>query len=136
MKEKALLLRRGSGYYMSKIKHAALHEEMSKLYDKYITKEMLVMLNNKHTTQTNEAMNNSVCAYAPKGRTYSSTTSLDCRVAIAGCVQIMGYKSLWKRLFPFFNLPLDATFAKELTKRDKRKADQSARMKRNEYKAK
>jgi len=47
-------------------------------------KGMLLQLNHPYSAQSNEAMNTSVAALAPKGKHYSSTESLRTRVGIAG----------------------------------------------------
>ena len=61
---------------------------MSLAYNQYCNPAMLAQLCHPWSTQKNKAMNNSVNAYATKGKTYSLTTSLDTRVAIAAATQI------------------------------------------------
>ena len=43
---------------------------------RFMTKDMLIMLQHDWSTQMNEAMNTSVSSYANKNRTYSKTCSL------------------------------------------------------------
>ena len=106
-KEKDLLERNAKGYYRCKVKHAKLYEEISTAYAPYITKPMLLQLSHGWSTQKNEAMNTSVASYAPKHKHYSTTTSLDTRVAISGGVQVLGYHTFWSRIFHQFGLVPD-----------------------------
>ena len=120
-RELALMERNEKGYYRSKVKHAQLYGEMSLAYQPYITKPMLRQLQHPWSTQKNEAMNQSVASYAPKGKTYSLTNSLDTRVAIAGCVQILGYLEFWSLVFAAFDIELDDNLRKHLRNRDSAK---------------
>ena len=70
-------------------------------------------------------MNQSVAAYAPKGRTYSLTSSLDTCVAIAGGTQIVGYLSFWERVFEALDLDMDDNLRKHLKSKDKHKKKKS-----------
>ena len=65
------------------------------------------MLAHPFSTQTNEAMNKSVSAFAPKGKTFSKTESLDARVAIAAGCQILGYEHFWEQIFEEFGIVMD-----------------------------
>ena len=87
-RERSIIERNENGYYRCKNKHQKLYRQLSIAYAPYITKEMLSMLNHNFDTQKNEALNNSVAAYAPKSKTYSMTSSLECRVGLAAGVQI------------------------------------------------
>jgi hypothetical protein len=66
-------------------------------------------------------MNQAVSAFAPKGRTYSLTASLDCRVALAAGTQIVGYEVLWKLIFAAFHLDFDEGIASYLRQMDEKK---------------
>ena len=72
----------------------------------------------RHTK--NEAMNHSVAAYAPKGKTYCLTPSLTTRVAIAAGVANVGKKVFWERAFKEFNIPFDTNLSDCLKAHDKR----------------
>ena len=91
---------------------------MTLAYNAYNTIDMLKQLCHAWSTQKNEAMNNSVNAYAQKGKTYSLTTSLDTRVAIAAATQVLGYHSFWKRIFKAFSIELDGNLSAQLKARD------------------
>ena len=52
-------------------------------------------------------MNTSVASYAPKGKTYSLTNSLLCRVSIAAGVSNLGYERFWKDIASSFDIELD-----------------------------
>ena len=84
----------------------------------YITEEVLLQLAHPWHTQKNEAMNQTVSAFAPKGRAYSLTASLDCRVALAAGTQIVGYEALWKLIFAAFHLDFDEDITSYLRQMD------------------
>ena len=125
--EAALVQRNQRGYYRSKITHAQLYKDMTLAYQPYIEEEMLKQLQHSFSTQRNEAMNQSVASYAPKGKTYSLTDSLDTRVCIAGGIQIHGYAGLWSKIFGAFQIELDDNLRKHLESRDGTKAYKSLR---------
>ena len=120
-REAALMERNEKGYYHSKIDHADLYREISAAYQPYITEDMLSQLQHTWSTQGNEAMNQSVSAFAPKGKTYSLMTSLDTRVAIAGGIQIVGYKTFWELVFHAMDIDMDDNLRKHLANKDKHK---------------
>eukprot|EP00555_Chaetoceros_dichaeta_P003533 CAMPEP_0198250104 /NCGR_PEP_ID=MMETSP1447-20131203/1415_1 /TAXON_ID=420782 /ORGANISM="Chaetoceros dichaeta, Strain CCMP1751" /LENGTH=74 /DNA_ID=CAMNT_0043934883 /DNA_START=147 /DNA_END=368 /DNA_ORIENTATION=- len=64
-------------------------------YQKYITPEMLVMLQHEFSTQKNESLNHSVATLAAKGKDYSKSSSLQTRVMLTGAAQIVGRYQLW-----------------------------------------
>ena len=108
-------------YYRSKIEHADLYRDISAAYQPYITKDMLSQLRHTWSTQTNEAMNQSVAAYAPKGKTFSLTSSLDTCVAIAAGIQVLGYLQFWELIFGTLDVHMDANLRKHLQSKDKHK---------------
>ena len=95
---------------------------MTLAYQPYIKEEMLAQLQHSFSTQQNEAMNQSVASYAPKGKTYSLTDSLDTHVCIAGGIQILGYVGLWSKILSAFDIELDNNLRKHLESRDVAKA--------------
>ena len=113
VRENALIERNQKGYYRCKVRHSKLYKEMTDAFAPYIQKDMLVQLQHNWNTQKNEAMNTSVSFYAPKNKTYSTTQSLDTRVAIAAGVQILGYSSFGCRVFKMFELTVDENLGKE-----------------------
>ena len=72
-------------------------------------------------------MNQSVSAFAPKGKTYSLSTSLDARVGIAAGILNVGNNALWKTLFSFFRLTFDADLSSYLMQMDTNKNKKRAR---------
>ena len=107
LKEEKLVQRFKNGYYRCKRKNSEVYEQICELYKPYITEEHLRQLHHNFSTQHNEAMNNSVSAFAPKGKTYSKTESLETRVAIAACVQILGYELFWELVYKDFGVSFD-----------------------------
>ena len=81
-----------------------MYKEILTLYQPYITPEALEQLAHPFHTQCNEAMNQSVSCFAPKGKTFSKTESLDTRVAIAEGVQVLGYEFFWELIYADFDL--------------------------------
>ena len=110
-----------NGYYRYKQKHVEVYEELLTLYKSYITEEALRMLAHPYSTQSNEAMNKSVSCFAPKGKTFSRTESLDARVGIAGGIQVLGYEQFWQEIFEEVNMTLDDNLRAFLRNLQKRK---------------
>jgi hypothetical protein len=117
-KEEVLIRRYEEGYYRSKETRGGVYKQIVDALKPYITKEALSQLAHPWHTQRNEAMNQSVSAFAPKGRTYSLTASLDCRVALAAGTQIVGYEQLWRLIFAAFHLDFDEDIASYLRQMD------------------
>ena len=88
---------------------------------------MMAMLHHLYDTHKNEAMNNSVAAYAPKSKTYSLTDSLLVRIAIASGVQILGYEKFWSGLFTAFHLDVDINLYHLLRQRDTKNTKRKVR---------
>ena len=128
-KEKALAERYRNGYYRCKIKHASVYNKLTKLYEPYITIDALKMLHHPFSTQKNEAMNKSVSAFAPKGKTFSRTESLDTRVGVAAGIQVLGYELFWDKVFHAFDLVMDdklRLFLRQLQKKKDRKRQKAS----------
>ena len=66
-------------------------------------------------------MNHSVSAFALKGKTYSKTESLETRVTIAACIQIVGYEAFWELIYSEFGVTFDGNLRKYLRNMDKKK---------------
>ena len=120
-KEEKLVERFKNGYYRCKHKNSEVYKEICELYKPYISEANLRQLSHRFSTQHNEAMNHSVSAFAPKGKTYSKTKALEMRVAIAACVQILGYELFWQAIYEEFGLSLDDNLRTYLRKMDKDK---------------
>ena len=128
-KERILMERGDKGYYRCKSIHKTAYAKITQALEKYMTEENLRMIHHPFTTQSNEALNKSVSAYAPKHKTYSLTKSLEARVSIAGATQIQGYRSTWNHLYDHFQLTFDSTFENSLSNLDatkKRNRDRAA----------
>ena len=106
-REKTLFDKYKNGYYKCKVNDKQVYEQLLTLYKPYITPEALKMIAHPFSTQTNKAMNKSVSAFAPKGKTFSRTESLDTRVGMAGAIQVLGYEVFWDKVFTIFGLILD-----------------------------
>ena len=121
LKEEQLVQRFKNGYYRCKRKNSEVYEQICELYKPYITEEHLRQLHHSFSTQHSEAMNNSVSAFAPKGKTYSKTESLETRVAIAACVQILGYELFWELVYKDFGVSFDGNLRRNMDKKKRRK---------------
>ena len=77
--------------------------------------------------QKNEAMNNSVAAYAPKTKNFSGTISLKTGVDIAAGVLSLGYFQFWKQVFQELHIEMDDEFATTLLTHDKKKEAKNER---------
>ena len=66
-------------------------------------------------------MNTSVASLAPKHKHYSSTPSLDTRVAIADVVQVLVCEKLWRCIFDTLGLDVDYNVLHGWKERDKMK---------------
>ena len=75
-KEKLLRAKEEGKYFCSKLDHLILYGKITTAVVPYLTKEKMRMLMHNWSTQINEAMNNSVAAYAPKIKNFSGTISL------------------------------------------------------------
>ena len=71
-------------------------------------------------------MNQSFSAFAPKGRTYPLSMSLDIRVVLLTGVRVKGYDILWQTLFGALNLTDDDYFMKYMKQSDLKKASKYA----------
>ena len=87
------------------------------------------MLCHAWSTQLNEAMNNSVSAYAPKTKNFGGTLSLKTRVGIAAAVMALGYYQFWSRVYKKLGLDMDDVFKASLLARDKKKSQKKKRQK-------
>ena len=81
------------------------------------------------STQLNEAMNNSVAAFAPKTKNFSGTLSLRTRVAIAAGVMALGYEIFWTQVLDELGIEMDAVFRSSLQSRDRKKDKKRKRQK-------
>jgi hypothetical protein len=133
-KEKSLRAKEEGKYFRSKLDHPILYGQITAAVAPYLTKGKLSMLMHNWSTQINEAMNNSVAAYAPKIKNFSATISLKTRVGIAAGVLALGYFAFWERVFVALGLDMDAVFGSSLKARDAKKGKKRTRQKSNKGK--
>ncbi len=93
----------------------------------YLASDKLKMLMHNWSTQLNEAMNNSVAAFAPKIKNFSGTLSLKTQVGIAAGVLALGYLDFWTQIFDKLGLEMDSVFQSALTARDKNRSKKRTR---------
>ena len=120
-KEKILMERQDKGYYRSKTIHHDMYLRITQAMQPYLTEHSLKMLSHTWSTQKNEAMNKSVSAYAPKGKTFCTTDSLKARVSVAGAIQVKGYEYTWDNIFTRSNLKMNQSLQTVLQTMDDRK---------------
>ena len=128
-KERTLRAREEGKYFRSKVDHPILYGQITAAVAPYLAPDKLKMLQHSWSTQKNEAMNNSVAAYAPKVKNFSGTLSLKTRVGIAAGVLALGYFRFWNRVFDALHLDMDSVFATALKARDKKKTQKRVRQK-------
>ena len=121
IKERALIERGDKGYYRNKNTHKHAYTKICQALEPYLSTKNLKMLHHVHTTQSNEALNKSVSAYAPKHKNYSLTKSLEARVGVAASIQVGGYNEFWKNTYNHFDLEFHQSMSRALTKMDKDK---------------
>ena len=73
------------------------------------------------SSQSNEAMNQSVARYAPKNKAYGTSMSLTYRVMIAVGIRNMGFLGLWEEVHIAIRLPLSMELESYLRGKDKAK---------------
>lgn len=135
-KERTFRAREEEKYFCSKLDNPILYGQITAAVAPYLAPDKLKMLMHKWSTQMNEAMNNSVAAYAPKIKNFSGTLSLKIRVGIAAGVLALGYFIFWNRVFDALDLEMDSVFATALRARDKKKTQKRHRQKSNAGKLK
>ena len=114
--------RNGKTYYRSKMEDVKLYDAMKEKYDKYISKEYLQHCQHSFDTQINEGMNNSVAAYANKGKHYGGTSSLLTRVHIAAGIHLVGYHHFWTSCLESLEVSIPHQLHLHLLSMDKEKA--------------
>jgi len=119
--EESMMERTDKGYYRCKIMHENFYNECRTAMAKYITPQMLSMLQHEFSTKKNEALNHSVATLAPKGKDYSQSSSLKTRVMLTAGAQIKGHYLMWNRIFQKFQINLDQNLISHLQMKDKNK---------------
>ena len=106
------------GYYRCKVKDKELYESLCDLYRPYITEERIGQCKHEFETQVNEGMNTCVAKYAPKGRHYSKTISLEARVKIAAGIYNVGYHFFWTEIMKGLGIDIEPSLEEYLLKKD------------------
>ena len=124
-------------YYRCKSKNSRLYTQLQEALAEFQTPERLEESAHPFDTQTNEAMNTAVAKYAPKHKTYATSTSLKNRVNIAVGVQVWGYEKFWVSVFDFLGISVTNKMLQYLTSQDRscfklqqRKKDPTQKLKR------
>ena len=94
---------------------------MKEKYKKYISQEFLQHCMHSFDTQINEGLNNSVSAFANKGKHYGSTTSLITRVSIAAGIHLVGYHHFWTSCLTELEVQIPLQLELRLLSMDKEK---------------
>jgi hypothetical protein len=80
---------------INKTKETPAYEQLKKIFDQYANISQMAYCNHPFDTQTNEALNQAIANVAPKSVCYSSTVSLNARIALVIGIHNMGH-------LPFF----------------------------------
>ena len=113
--------RKRKGYYRCKEKDKELYNSLCELYKPYITEERIEQCQHEFETQVNEGMNTCVAKYAPKGRHYSKSVSLEARVKVAAGIYNVGYHFFWTEVMKELDVNVEASVEDYLLTKDKNK---------------
>ena len=86
-------------FYRCKMKDKDLYEALKRLVARFVTHEALLEVGHGMDTLVNESINNSISWVAPKNKTYSTTQSLNNRIAFAVCINGVGTLKFFERMF-------------------------------------
>ena len=114
--------RNSKTYYCSKETDSELYSAMKKKYQHSISEEHLLHCQHSFDTQINKGMNNSVAAYANKGKHYGGTSSLLTHVHIAAGVHLVGYHHFWTSCLKQLEVQIPYQLHMHLLSLDKEKA--------------
>ena len=87
---------------------------MNEIYCQFISEDKLEQCRHGWSTQSNESMNTSIAAYAPKTKTFSKTMSLTNRTCIAIGVKNMGKLLFWKKIYERLGMEMPERMNKKL----------------------
>ena len=88
------------------------------MYESYITVERIGQCKHEFETQVNEGMNTCVAKYAPKGRHYSKTVSLEARVKVVAGIYNVGYHFFWTEIMKELGIDIEPSVEEYLLKKD------------------
>ena len=110
-----------AGHYRCTIEDKELYETLCDLYKPYITKDRIEQCRHEFETQVNEGMNTCVAKYAPKGRHYSKSVSLEARVKVAAGIYNVGYHFFWTEVLKGLDVDIEPSIEEYLLQKDKDK---------------
>ena len=84
------------------------------------------MLSHPYLTHSNEAIVQSVSAFAPKKKIFSRTESSDTKIVVATGVQILGCNVFWDEIFQEFGMVMEPYLRKYFLNMEKEKAGEKA----------
>ena len=113
--------RKRKGYYRCKENDKELYNSLYELYKPYIIEERIEQCRHEFETQVNEGMNTCVAKYAPKGRHYSKSISLEARVKVASGIYNAGYHFFWTEVMKELDVSVETSVYEFLLTKDKNK---------------
>jgi hypothetical protein len=133
---KKLLSEKSDGRYRTLTNDQQLFDQILTSIQHLLSPEALRQVWHNFDTNLNENMNNMVASYAPKHCHYSSSLSLNTRIAIAAGTQIVGHYHFWRLLLDRFDIPMHPSMKEYLQDRDKRRIKKTERNRSSEVKLK
>jgi hypothetical protein len=106
---------------INKGKEGPAYEQLRKVFDQYANLVQMAYCNHPFDTQTNEALNQSIAIVAPKSICYSSTTSLNSRIALVIGIHNMGHLPFFMLYFHTVGVDMGPTLTSFLSKKHSRK---------------
>jgi hypothetical protein len=106
---------------IDKVKHKVAYEQLKKIFDTYANHTQMGYCNHLYDTQTNEAMNQAVANAAPKSVCYSSTTSLNARLAIVIGIHNLGHLPFFTKYYDSIGVQVGDTLSNFLLRKQSRK---------------
>jgi hypothetical protein len=104
-----------------KVKDATAYAQLKKNFDKYANVTQMGYCNHPFVTQTNEALNQSIAYSVPKSVCYSSTTSLNTRVALVIGIHNLGHLRFFPTYFQLVGLELGGSLTRFLARKESKK---------------
>ena len=107
--------------YRCKKTNPKMYDDVMTLLQRFTTPEKLKECHHGHSSQKNEAMNQSITRYNPKTNTFSLTMSLNARICLAVGVDSVGHEEYYERLFEKMKIRLPDTCRKMLRRMKSKK---------------
>jgi len=106
---------------LDKTKHTVAYDQLKKIFDQYANSAQMGYCNHPFDTQTNEAMNQAIATLAPKSICYSSTTSLNSRIALVVGIHNLGHLPFFTAYFDSIGVELGKTLTSFLQRKQKKR---------------